>query len=100
MDLNTSGDGPILDPTSKLPPTYYLAIEFIGDGFLRHMIRRIIGTMRPIVAGLNHVHLPIDTIDGIFAGKVEAGQAVPARGLWLTKIWHDAEEWNTVQKTL
>lgn len=73
----------VKDPSSPPPANYMICVEFIGDGFLQHMIRRIIGSVRP-VAESNA--LSIDTLDLMRKGSISTGPAAPARGLWLADV--------------
>ena len=58
--------------------THLLAFTFVGNGFLHHMVRRIVSTLRQIGQGLR----PVESIDLILSGNQETGAAAPARGLW------------------
>ena len=58
--------------------THLLAFTFVGNGFLHHMVRRIVSTLRQIGQGLR----PVESIDLILSGNEETGAAAPARGLW------------------
>lgn len=90
LDLKKAGIGEIINYElgSALPGRYIICIEFIGDGFLRHMIRRIIGSIRPIAEGIS----PIQTIFDILKGDHPSGPSAPSRGLWLTKVWNSEED--------
>lgn len=58
-----------------------------GDGFLRHMVRAIVGTLVEIGVG----RLKSDAIDDILASRdrQRAGPTAPARGLFLTGVYYD-----------
>jgi tRNA pseudouridine38-40 synthase len=55
-----------------------------GDGFLRHMVRSIVGTL--VEVGLGRV--PVDAVGRILASKsrAQAGPTAPARGLFLAQV--------------
>jgi len=61
-----------------------------GGGFLRHMIRTIVGTLLAVGKGL---HGP-DDIDAILAARDRraAGPCAPARGLTLTRVFYEGED--------
>jgi tRNA pseudouridine38-40 synthase len=55
-----------------------------GDGFLRHMVRSIVGTLVEVGLG----RLPPDAIGQALASRdrARAGPTAPARGLFLTRV--------------
>jgi tRNA pseudouridine38-40 synthase len=61
-----------------------LAIEIEGDGFLRHMVRAIVGTLAEVGSGARRP----DTIAEILAARDRqaAGQTAPACGLTLVAV--------------
>jgi tRNA pseudouridine38-40 synthase len=61
-----------------------LAIEVEGNGFLRHMVRGIVGTLMEV----GHGRRPAHSIDGILASRDrgQAGRSAPAHGLFLVKV--------------
>ena len=61
-----------------------------GEGFLRHMIRAVVGTLVEIGAG----RLKADAVDQILASRDRrnAGPTAPARGLFLVAIYYDGRE--------
>ncbi len=65
-----------------------ISIEIIGDGFLRHMVRNIVGTLIEVGYGKR-------TVDGfrqvMAAGcRSAAGPTAPARGLFLMEVYYRA----------
>ncbi len=62
------------------------SLRFIGDGFLRHMIRNIAGTLIDIGTG----RIRPDSIPDILAARDRrcAGPTAPANGLVLEKVWY------------
>lgn len=70
--------GPGAVPRGRL-----LALELAGDGFLRHMVRAIAGTLVEVGAGRRNADL-----GGLLAsGRREAaGPTAPAHGLWLVEV--------------
>jgi len=61
-----------------------LAIDFKGDGFVRHMVRNIVGTIVEVGMG----KLSAEDIPSIIEGRKRsaAGICAPAHGLYLIKI--------------
>jgi len=65
-----------------------LVLEVEGDGFLRHMVRAIAGTLVDVGAGTRSA----DSIDGILAARdrAAAGPTAPAAGLTLVSVRYPA----------
>lgn len=61
-----------------------LAIEVEGNGFLRHMVRGIAGTLMDV----GHGRRPAHAIDAMLAARDrgQAGRTAPAHGLFLVKV--------------
>ena len=61
-----------------------LAIEVEGDGFLRHMVRILAGTLMDV----GHGRRPAHGIDAMLASRAraQAGRTAPAHGLFLVKV--------------
>jgi tRNA U38,U39,U40 pseudouridine synthase TruA len=89
-ELFQSSDGSIAKSQDPSIPLYYICFEFIANGFLRHMVRRIIGTLRPIGEGT----FPASHVLEVLASKSEAGPSAPSKGLWLDRSWLTQEEWD------
>jgi tRNA pseudouridine38-40 synthase len=55
-----------------------------GDGFLRHMVRAIVGTLVEVGRGWR----PAAQVDDLVAGgsRAQAGATAPAHGLWLVRV--------------
>jgi tRNA pseudouridine38-40 synthase len=66
-----------------------IAYEIRGEGFLRHMVRNIVGTLVEI--GRNR--RPIEWLDDVIASadRMQAGQTAPADGLFLVRVEYDAQ---------
>jgi len=64
----------------------FLVFDFIGDGFLRNMVRNLIGTL--LEAGRNR--LPVSTFKEILQAKDRtlAGATAPPHGLNLKKVFY------------
>lgn len=64
-----------------------LAYEVEGNGFLRHMVRAIVGTLVEIGRG----HRPASSIEALLAGgsRAAAGATAPPRGLFLVRVDYD-----------
>ena len=73
-----------LDALSITKEGSMLHFTFVGEGFLYNMVRIIMGTLLEIGSG----SLELEVIDEIFANKVrkEAGETVPAQGLFLDEV--------------
>lgn len=63
-----------------------LHFTFVGDGFLHKMVRIMVGTLLEIGAGT----MELEAIDEVFANKVRknAGETVPAQGLFLDEVFY------------
>jgi tRNA pseudouridine38-40 synthase len=61
-----------------------LTYEVTGDGFLRHMVRAVVGTLVEIGRGRR----PVEWIDEVIASRDRptAGPTVPATGLFLVRV--------------
>jgi tRNA pseudouridine38-40 synthase len=60
-----------------------------GSGFLRHMVRAIVGTLVEIGSGRNGP----DRIDALLAerNRADAGQTAPAQGLCLASVRYPSD---------
>jgi len=69
----------VLEPTEE-----GLVYTVVGDGFLHHMVRNLVGTLLLLGRG----GLPADSIPAILAARDRsaAGPTAPARGLHLVKV--------------
>ena len=63
-----------------------ISFEIVGDGFLRHMVRNIVGTLLEVGAG----RIGVAEFRAILAGKdrTMAGPTAPARGLFLKDVYY------------
>jgi tRNA pseudouridine38-40 synthase len=88
-----SADGDATDTTRTVrrldvcPRSGEVALEIEGDGFLRHMVRAIAGTLIEVAAGRRSA----DAMSGILAARDRraAGRTAPARGLTLVSVSYD-----------
>lgn len=71
-------------------PVHFVCIELVANGFLRHMVRRIIGTLRPIGEGTQ----PPSRMQQVLAGEVQPGPSAPTKALWLHRTWLTQEEYD------
>jgi tRNA pseudouridine38-40 synthase len=66
-----------------------LVFDIEGDGFLRHMVRTIVGTLAEIGTGRRG---PASIPDVLAArSRQAAGRTAPARGLTLVEVTYDKE---------
>ncbi len=65
-------------------------IEVAGDGFLRHMVRILVGTLVDVGTGRTPEH----GVESILAGRDRraAGRTAPAQGLFLERVEYPAQE--------
>ena len=68
----------------RIPHFALLTYDITGDGFLRHMVRTIAGTLVEIGRGRR----PPDWMNDVLASRdrVAAGQTAPAEGLFLVAV--------------
>lgn len=65
----------------------FIIITFIGESFLRHMIRIIVGTL--VYVGIGRID--IGEVEAIILGgnRPLAGKTAPAQGLFLEKVYYN-----------
>jgi tRNA pseudouridine38-40 synthase len=68
-------------------PPGLLTYEIIGDGFLRHMVRAIVGTLVDIGRGRRPAQAMADLVAG--GTRADAGATAPAHGLFLVRVDYD-----------
>jgi tRNA pseudouridine38-40 synthase len=66
------------------PPEGVLTYDVSGNGFLRHMVRAIVGTLVEIGRGWRPVSNMADLVAG--GARADAGATAPARGLFLVRV--------------
>jgi tRNA pseudouridine38-40 synthase len=64
-----------------------LTYEIEGNGFLRHMVRAIVGTLVEVGQGRR----PVSSVEALLAGgrRAEAGATAPPHGLFLGRVDYD-----------
>jgi len=67
-------------------PTGYYRIEISGGGFLRHMVRNIIGTLFEVGLKKRSVHGFVHALRG--KDRALAGPTAPAKGLFLKEVFY------------
>jgi tRNA pseudouridine38-40 synthase len=70
-----------------------ISFRVVGDGFLRGMVRALVGTMLQVGLGRR----PLEDLARLLEGgeRGQAGPAAPARGLVLEQVYYPAE-WSSV----
>ena len=81
-------------PQSGLPD--YWSFFITGDGFLRHMVRNIVGTLRQTGLG----KISVDDFAAILAARDRqyAGPTAPACGLFLEQIYYERQKIPVLQE--
>jgi tRNA pseudouridine38-40 synthase len=64
-----------------------LTYEITGDGFLRHMVRAIVGTLVEVGRRRRPAHTMADLLAG--GTRADAGATAPAHGLFLVRVDYD-----------
>ncbi|HEB70093.1 MAG TPA: tRNA pseudouridine(38-40) synthase TruA [Desulfobulbus sp.] len=82
-------------PISGQPNRWSFSIT--GDGFLRHMVRNIVGTLRQVGMGI----ISPDDFAAIVAAcdRHQAGPTAPACGLFLEQIYYNRQDIPVLQDT-
>jgi len=76
-----------LSGADPLGPRRVIAYEITGDGFLRHMVRAIVGTLVDIGRGRRPADSMAQLLDG--GTRAEAGATAPPHGLFLVRVDYD-----------
>jgi tRNA pseudouridine38-40 synthase len=64
-----------------------MTYEVTGDGFLRHMVRAIVGTLVEVGRGSRDVDSIAPLLDG--GTRAQAGATAPPHGLFLVRVGYD-----------
>jgi tRNA pseudouridine38-40 synthase len=77
----------IFQAALKAPDRHHLVFSFEANGFLKHMVRNLVGTLVEVGKG----KLTPDDFWGVLAGKDrrQAGMTAPAHGLYLVSVRYD-----------
>jgi len=84
--VRTITQSDIISPTDAVEQTL-VAYEVTGDGFLRHMVRAIAGTLVEIGRGRRSPHSMAALVAG--GNRAEAGATAPPQGLFLVRVVYD-----------
>lgn len=74
---------------SSAPSQSLIRVRIVGNGFLKHMVRSIAGTLKQIGEGRrspDEMRLILESGD-----RQAVGPTAPASGLWLDQVWYDKE---------
>jgi tRNA pseudouridine38-40 synthase len=87
-DRHSSHDSALLLPDDA--DARLLTIEMTGDGFLRHMVRNIVGTLVEVGRG----RWRPDELDRLLASRdrTQAGPTAPPQGLFLVKVAYAGDQ--------
>jgi tRNA pseudouridine38-40 synthase len=86
---------PIGFPLSVLRGGELIEYEITGDGFLRHMVRTIVGMLVEIGRGARPVEFISDAIES--RNRAATGPTAPPEGLFLVRVTYDGERGETVE---
>ena len=64
----------------------FVYLDFRGSGFLRNMVRMLVGTLAEIGQGRR----PLDDLEKLLKGEagLSSGATAPAQGLCLQEVWY------------
>ena len=86
-ELSESGADPVESGADPAGPRNLITYEVTGDGFLRHMVRAIVGTLVEIGRGWREAGSMAQLLDG--GTRAQAGATAPPRGLFLVRLDYD-----------
>ncbi len=83
----TSTEREIYQAVLRVPDEDHLIFRFEANGFLRHMVRNLVGTLVDVGKG----RLKPAAFQAVLAGRDrrQAGMTAPARGLYLVSVRHE-----------
>jgi tRNA pseudouridine38-40 synthase len=76
------------DSLDEQAPRTLIEYEVTGSGFLRHMVRNIVGTLVDVGSGKRQAEWVLDVIAS--RRRAEAGRTAPAAGLFLVHVAYDS----------
>lgn len=82
--------------TLECPHPEWLIFRFVADGFLRHMVRNLVGTLVEVGRG----KLSVEGVRDILASKDRrrAGMTAPAHGLYLDTVNYEGDKGSPVEE--
>lgn len=93
-ETELSIEAPLHFPGTGYSDFRLIRLRFLGSGFLKHMIRGIVGTLVPMGEG----KLPASRIQQILDEKDRKllGPAAPGHGLWMERVWYP-DPWSGIE---
>ncbi len=74
----------------------WLSFHFVGDGFLRKMVRNIVGSTLDVATGRKSADIVQQALTS--GDRTKAGVTAPAQGLYLEAVFYDEEEFESAKQ--